>query len=175
MVDQATMNASNGSGGSAQPRSGGLSPIGRASAAAQPPASAGQVASNVAGFGENLLNMAELQARMSAIELRQNIEALRIVTVVGLTGAILALAALPIVLAGIAELLVTELGFRRGAAFLTVGFTTLGIGSLSIVIAGLWISRKRLGFPLSAEEFTRNLNWVRTVLRLSGRQRASRG
>jgi hypothetical protein len=174
MVDQATMNASNGSGGSAGPQSGAQPPTARASGAADAPASAGQVASNVAGFGENLLNMAELQAKMSAIELRQNIEALRIVAAVGLTGAILALAALPIVLAGIAELLVTELAFRRGSAFLTVGFTALAIGLLSIVIAGLWISRKRIGFPLSAEEFTRNLNWVRTVLRLSGRQRANR-
>jgi hypothetical protein len=174
MVDQATMNAPNGTGGSAEPRSGGLPPAGRAPTATDSPASAGQVASNVAGFGENLLNMAELQARMSAIELRQNIEAIRIVAAVGLTGAILAVAALPIVLAGLAELLVTELGFRRGPAFLTVGFATLGIGSLCIITAGAWIGRKQLGFPLSAEEFTRNLNWVRTVLRLSGRQRANR-
>jgi Putative Actinobacterial Holin-X, holin superfamily III len=174
MVDQATLNALNGTGGSAEPRSGGLPPAGRASATAESPASAGQVASNVAGFGENLLNMAELQARMSAIELRQNIEAIRIVAAVGLTGAILAVAALPIVLAGIAELLVATLGFGRGSAFLTVGFASIGIGAISIIAAGAWIGRKRLGFPLSAEEFTRNLNWVRTVLRLSGRQRAYR-
>jgi Putative Actinobacterial Holin-X, holin superfamily III len=172
MVDQATMNTSNGSSGSAEPRSTGLPPTGRESA--EPPASAGQVASNVAGFGENLLNMAELQARMSAIELRQNIEALRIVAAIGLTGAILVLTALPIVLAGIAELLVTRLGFGRGPAFLTVGFVSIAIGALSIISAGAWMGRKRLGFPLSAEEFTRNLTWVRTVLRLSGRHRAHR-
>jgi hypothetical protein len=174
MVDQETMNASNGSSGSVGPYSGAQSPAARSSGAAEATASAGQVASNVAGFGENLLNMAELQAKMSAIELRQNIEALRIVAAVGLTGATLALAALPIVLAGMAEVLVTELAIRRGPAFLTVGFTALAIGLLGIVGAGLWISRKRIGFPLSAEEFTRNLNWVRTVLRLSGRQRAIR-
>jgi Putative Actinobacterial Holin-X, holin superfamily III len=172
MVDQATMNTSNGISGSADSRSAGLPPPGRASAEA--PASAGQVASNVAGFGENLLNMAELQARMSAIELRQNIEALRIAAAIGLTGVILALAALPIVFAGIAELLITTLGFGRGSAFLTVGFASIGIGSLCIISAGAWMGRKRLGFPLSAEEFTRNLTWIRTVLRLSGRQRAHR-
>jgi hypothetical protein len=174
MVDQATMKASNGAGRSADRESAGLPSTDRSSPAVDSTASAGQVASNVAGFGENLLNMAELQARMSAIELRQNIEAVKIVAALGLTGAILAVAALPIVLAGIAELLVSELGFRRGAAFLSVGFSTVGIGALCIITAGAWIGRKRLGFPLSAEEFTRNLNWVRTVLRLSGRQRASR-
>ena len=64
--------------GRSESASGGLPPADRA-ATADAPASAGQLASNVAGFGENLLNMAELQARMSAIELRQNVEALRIV------------------------------------------------------------------------------------------------
>jgi Putative Actinobacterial Holin-X, holin superfamily III len=174
MVDQATMNAVNGAGGAGEPQSGVVATSGRASAEPATSPSAGQVASNVAGFGENLLNMAELQVRMSAIELRQNVEALRIVAAVGLTGAIMALASLPIVLAGIAELLVNRLGLSRGSAFLIVGFTTLGLGSLCIISAGLWISRKRLGFPLSAEELARNLSWVRTVLRLSGRERVHR-
>jgi hypothetical protein len=118
--------------------------------------------------------MAELQARMASIEMRQNLGALRIVAIVGLTGALLALAALPIVLAGIAELMVTGLALSRGWAFLAVGFGSLLIGSLVIVIAGLWMRHKRLGFPLSTEELTRNLNWIRTVLRLSGRQPARR-
>jgi len=174
MVDQATINVSNG-GRLAQSKNAAVPPSGRAPAAAEAPASAGQLASNVTGFGENLLNMAELQARMSAIELRQNFEALKVVAAVGVTGAILALAALPIVLAGIAELLVTTLGFGRGWAFLTVAFASIGIGLLCIVSAGVWIAHKRLGFPLSTEEFTRNLNWVRTVLRLSGRGRTHRG
>jgi hypothetical protein len=175
MVDQATMNASNGTGGLGEPKSGRVAPIGRASATPETTASAGQVAGNVADFGENMLNMAELQVQMAAIELRQNVEAIRIVAGVGLAGTVMALAALPIALAGIAELLVTTLGLSRGTAFLFVGFTTLCLGLLCVMIAGLWIRRKRLGFPLSAEELARNLNWVRTVLRLSGRHRVHRG
>lgn len=175
MVDQATLNGSGGTGASSEPNIAGVPSAARGSAPPETTASAGQVASNVAGFGENLLNMAELQIRMSAIELRQNVDAIRIVAAVAVTGAVMALAALPIVLAGIAELLVTKQGFSRGTAFLTVGFTTFAIASLCIAIAGLWVSRKRLGFPLSAEELARNLNWVRTVLRLSGRERGRRG
>src|SRR5262249_17945940 len=159
-----------GAGGSRETHASGLARSDRAPAPPDTGVSASQVASNVAGFGENLLNMAELQARMASIELRQNLEALRIATVIGLTGALLALAALPSVLAGVAELLVTDLGMRRGWAFLTVGFSSVVIGSLAIAIAGLWIRHKRIGFPLSAEELSRNLNWIRTVLRLSGRQ-----
>jgi hypothetical protein len=127
------------------------------------------VVSNVAGFGENLLNLAELQARMSAMELRQNLEAVKVVSAVFVIGAVMFLAALPVVLAGIAELLVTEAGMRRGPALLIVGFATIVVAALCVGIAAAWLRRKRLGFPLSGEEFARNLNWVRTVIRLSGR------
>ena len=171
MVDQATMKATNGA--SASGAGGGLV-TNRAAVPTDTGSSASQVVSNVAGFGENLLNMAELQARMSAIELRQNVDALRTAAAVAVTGIVLAAAALPVILAGIAELLVTELGIRRGFAFLTVGSATIGIAALSVIIAVVWMRRKRLGFPLSAEEFARNLNWVRTVIRLSGRQREHR-
>jgi hypothetical protein len=132
------------------------------------------VRSNVAGFGENLLNLTELQARMAAVELRQNIEAVKTGGIVLVTGTVIALAALPVVLVGIAELLVYELGWQRGLAFLAVGLTTLGIAALCAAAAGVWLKRQRLGFPLSTEEFSRNLHWVHTVLRLSGRQPSRR-
>jgi putative superfamily III holin-X len=171
MVDQATMTRANGSNVPGNTGGPGLASGARAAAPSGPEASAGQVVSNVADFGENLLNLAELQARMSAMELRQNLEAVKAVGVVFLIGTVMALAALPVILAGVAELLVTELTFRRGSAFLTVGFSTIGIAAFCVAMASVWIRRKRLGFPLSAEEFNRNLNWVRTVIRLSGRMR----
>ncbi len=175
MADQATMNRTNGSNALGARGSAGAALGGRSAAAPGLEASAGQVVTNVAGFGENLLNLAELQARMSAMELRQNIEAVKAVSAVFVISTVMALAALPVVLAGIAELLVRELGFRRGAAFLSVGLTTIGIAALCAAVASVWFRRKRLGFPLSAEEFARNLNWVRTVLRLSGRGAGRRG
>ena len=133
-------------------------------------AAAGEVVSNVTGFGENLLNLAEMQARMTAIELRQNVSAMKTAGTVLATTTLLALASFPVVLAGIAELLVSELAWRRGHAFLTVGLTTIGIAAFVAVTAAVWLRRQQFGFPLSVEEFTRNLNWVRTVLRLSGRR-----
>jgi hypothetical protein len=147
----------------------GVASVGRSTASPGPEAGAGQVVSNVAGFGENLLNLAELQARMSAMELRQNLEAVKTVGVVFASGTVMALAAVPVVLVGIAELLVTEAGLGRGAAFLTVGLSTIGVAAVCVASAAVWVRRQRLGFPLSAEEFSRNLNWVRTVIRLSGR------
>ncbi len=170
MADQEALSQHNGSGSSARFAAGLRDSGGRSPQPVRTEAAAGEVVSNVAGFGENLLNLAELQARMAAVELRQNVSAMKAAGTVLAAAALLAVASFPVVLAGIAELLVSELAWRRGHALLTVGLATIGIAALVAVTAAVWLRRQQFGFPLSAEEFTRNLNWVHTVLRLSGRR-----
>ena len=51
------------------------------------------VVTNVAEFGENLLTLAELQARLAAIELKQNIEGVKVGGAIIVAGAVLAMAA----------------------------------------------------------------------------------
>jgi hypothetical protein len=132
-------------------------------------ADSGQMVSNVAGFGENLLTLGELQARLAAVELKQNLEAARISAPVLTTGVALALTSLPIALAGIAELLVAELEMRRGIALLIVALVAFAVAGTCLAIGGVQLRRTVTGFPLSGEELTRNLHWVRTVLTHSGR------
>jgi Putative Actinobacterial Holin-X, holin superfamily III len=134
----------------------------------------GDMVTNVAEFGENLLNLAELQARLVALELKQDVQTVKINAPVILGGAVLGIAGLPIVLAGIAELLVSELGMRRGFALLGVAVVVLAIAGASIAFAAIRLRRSVVGFPLTTEEFTRNLNWVRTILRHSGRSTRGR-
>jgi len=132
-------------------------------------ASPGDVVTNVAEFGEDLLSLAELQTRLAAIEVKQNLEAVRRGAAILVTGSVLALAALPIALAGIAELLVSMLGMNRGAALLAVAAAAFVIAGACIAIAVGRLRGSDMGFPLTREEFTRNLNWLRTVLLYSGR------
>jgi hypothetical protein len=132
------------------------------------------VVSNVAEFGENLLTLAELQARLAALELQQNSEVARISGPVILAGIVLAVVSFPLVLAGVAELLVSELGMKRGYALLSVAVAALAIAGACLGIAGSRLRRRAAGFPISREEFARNLNWVRTVLRHSGRSTRQR-
>jgi hypothetical protein len=118
------------------------------------------VVTNVAGFGEDLLTLAELQTRLTAIELRQNLESARNSGILIVIGSIAAVSALPVLLVGVAELLVSEMGMKRGFALL--------IGAC-FATARLWLRAKPLGLPLAGEEFARNVNWLRTILRQSGR------
>jgi Putative Actinobacterial Holin-X, holin superfamily III len=165
MADQAQMTSTNGPA-----RDGRTAPAttrAPAVSASEPGATA--VVSGIAGFGENLLNLAELQARLAAIELRQNAQAMQSSAGILWGGSMLATASLVVALAGIAEVCVSEWAIRRGIAFLTVGALglVLAIACAAIAIANL--RRNTTGFPLSGEEFARNLQWIRTVLRHSGR------
>jgi hypothetical protein len=132
------------------------------------------VVTNVAGFGEDLLTLAELQTRLIGIEVRQNFESVKSSGVLIAIGSIAAISGLPILLVGIAELLVSELGMKRGYALLTVGATAIVIAGSCMVIARSSLRTKRLGLPLASEEFARNVNWLRTILRQSGRWPLSR-
>lgn len=132
-------------------------------------ASPGDVVSNVAGFADDLLSLAELQARLAAIEAKQNVRAVTAGSVILITGGAIALAALPIVLVGIAELLVSFAGMDRGFALIAVAVAAFVVAGICVAVAVARLRGSDVGFPLSREEFTRNLNWVRTVLLYSGR------
>ena len=173
MADQATLTTANGSAANGpQARVPGLGE--RPSTAAGKESNATTMVSSVADFGENLLTLGELQARLAAMELVRNYQETRTAGMVCLAGIVIAFASVPIVLLGIAELLVSELTMRRGYALLSVAGAAMLIAGGSVAFAGSWLRGKRLGFHLSAEELTRNLNWVRTVLRYSGRFPAGR-
>jgi hypothetical protein len=136
--------------------------------------SPGDMVTNVAEFGENLLSLAELQSRLAVMELRQEVQTVKTSAPLIVGGGVLGIACLPIVLAGIAELLVSELGMRRGFALLGVAVVALAIAGASIAFATIRLRRSVGGFPLTTEEFARNLNWVRTILRHSGRSTRGR-
>jgi len=127
------------------------------------------VVTSIAELGENLLSLSELQARLAAAEMKQNLEAAKANAPVLLVGVVIGLASVPLVLAGIAELLVSEMGMKRGYAFLGVAVVSLAIAGICVVIGNNALRRSLAGFPLSSEELTRNLNWVRTIMLHSGR------
>jgi Putative Actinobacterial Holin-X, holin superfamily III len=164
MADQTTMTRANGHG----LNSGNLASD-RSPDASTAESGANAVVTNVAGFGEDLLNLAELQSRLAAAEGRQNVDIVKTGGALIAAGLIVAVASLPVGLVGIAELLVSEMGLKRGYALLAVAAVAILIAGSCLGLAASWFRRNRLGFPLSGEELARNVNWVRTVLRQSGR------
>jgi hypothetical protein len=168
MADQATMtrwSAQTANGAAVKPNAGA---VGSTASNTFDPSTSGMM-NSVAGFGENLLTLGELQARLTGIEIRQNIDSVKNGGALFVAGSILAFSSLPVVMVGVAELLVSELGMKRGYALLSAATTAIVIAAACIVVARGWLRRKPFDFPLASEEFARNMNWLRTILRHSGR------
>jgi Putative Actinobacterial Holin-X, holin superfamily III len=170
MADQATMKTNGPASATASGRLGAVPTAGGGDRDAGP----GDVVTNVAEFAEHLLTLAELQTRLATIEMKQNVQAVKFGGAVMLVGAVIGIAGLPIALAGIAEVLVTALGMNRGAALLLVAVAAFAVAGICIVIAAGRLRGSDLGFPMSKEELTRNINWIRTVLLHSGRSSGGR-
>ncbi len=100
------------------------------------------VVHNVTGFGEDLLTLAELQARLTAIELRQNLDFAKGGGAILMAGVLLAVSSMPVLIAGVAEVLVSELEMNRGAALLSVGLATMAIAGLCIGVGRHWLRKK---------------------------------
>jgi hypothetical protein len=128
------------------------------------------VMQGIAGFGESLLTLTELQAQLAKLELKQNLHAARAGVFLALCSGLTISSGLIILLAGVAELLVSELGMRRGFAFLSVAAFAIAAGAGCLALAAGRLRTNHLGFPVSQEELVRNLNWLRSVLRHSGRR-----
>jgi hypothetical protein len=152
MADQATVNRGNGV------------PI-------NAPATA--VVSNLAEFGNDFATLAELQAKLAAIDLKES--AGRAAVPAGLlAGAlVLLLGSVPVLLIGVAELIVrfTSIGHDL-ALLLTAGGAIVVAGAIGALAA----PRLRKSFESlqrSREELARNVSWIKTVLTYSGRSTPS--
>jgi hypothetical protein len=169
MADQASMTsreAPNGidsrKNGLGTPRTAGLS----SSAETLSPTA---VVSSIAGFGENVIGLAELQARLAVIELKQNVSAIKMSVAILFAAAVTAIAGLFVGLLGVAELMNSVFAVSRATALLSLGAVTIGIAGICAAVAVMMLARNPARFPLSSEELQRNIRWIRTVLRHSGR------
>ncbi len=106
------------------------------------------VVTGIAGLSENLLGLAEMQARLAVIELRQNVEAAKRGAGILLCGSFLAVASLAVGLLGIAEVCVSEFAVKRSFALLTVAGASLAITGAAAATAVARAARNSAGFPL---------------------------
>ncbi len=153
MADQATVR------GAGQPGAGGAHPNGNS----------GGVVGGIAEFGNDVATLAELQAKLAALDMKDSYERAFVPVVVIVAGVVLAVASLPVLILGIALVLAGAFSLHEGWAMVLVALIVLASSAL---LAYLYLRKLPHSFePLrrSREELTRNLAWVRTVLVHSGR------
>jgi uncharacterized membrane protein YqjE len=153
MADQASVSRSNGSNNHASP----LTMVG-----------------NIADFGNDIATLAELQLKLTALDARECAARAATPVIFLVMGVALALASLPVILIGLADLIAANTKLSAGMAQLIVGLVALVLAGVGVYV-GLKGSMSSLdSFRRSREELVRNLSWIRTVLVYSGRNTGRR-
>jgi len=129
----------------------------------------GRLVGGIAEFGNDFATLAELQYKLAMIDLSEAIRKALIPLVLMVVGASFILGALPVLLFGVAELIVSAFQIRIGWALLLTSVTTIVLAGAVLTICALRIPDSLSSFRRSREELQRNLSWVRTVLVHSGR------
>lgn len=131
------------------------------------------VIGNLAEFGGDITTLAELQAKLAMIDLREGSARAAVPALALATSAALALGGLPVLLFGLAELIHQYGGMRLGWALVVTAVAALVVAAVVGAVAALRLSRCFASFRRSREELVRNVAWIKTVLAYSGRTSVS--
>ena len=131
--------------------------------------SPGSMVGNIAEFGNDIATLVELQTKLALYDAKECVGRAVLPLILLLAGGAVALASLPILLFGAASLLTTLTALPLWASLLIIASAALVIAGLVAFLSYREAAGSITSFRRSAEEFTRNLSWVRTVLVHSGR------
>jgi uncharacterized membrane protein YqjE len=129
--------------------------------------------STVGDVGGDFATLAELQLKLAAVDAKEAAARASAPTAVMLVAGIVLVAAIPVVLIGLAFLLATWLGISQGASLLLTGLIFAAVAGTIAFIALRAFLKSFESFRRSREELDRNLNWIRTVLKQSTKSTSS--
>ena len=128
----------------------------------------------VAEFVDDLASLAELQARLAAIDFRDAARKSAIPIALTVVGLAVVVASIPVGLLGTGWLLASALRIHQGWAMLLTAGAAMAVGGLVAGLSGRRLSHSLDSFRRSHKQLMVNLAWVRTVLVSSARPHARR-
>jgi len=123
------------------------------------------VASSFSELTHDVIELAELQAQLFTLDVKEMSQSTRTSLVLAIVSASVLLGSIPAALIALAELLVQTLGWSQAAGFGVA--TVVGILVSAAIGAAAW-SRFRTGLVTmrrSREELSRNIAWIKSNLR----------
>ncbi len=132
--------------------------------AAREPGSSTAEFEGVAEFVDDLALLAELQAKLAAVDLRDAVRKSAFPIVLSLVGLAMMVASVPVALLGAGWLLAFALKIHQGWAMLLTAGASMALGALVAWLGGKQVIPSFESFRRSRKQLWLNLSWVRTVL-----------
>ena len=124
-----------------------------------------EVTSHFSGLAYDLITLAELQARLLFLDVREATQRSAVTLVCLVVMAVFTVSAVPVCLLGISELLVEYAGWHRAVAYLVVG----GVFAAGAVAGGILAAKRLIRvsavFSRSHQELQDNLEFVKRLVR----------
>jgi hypothetical protein len=127
------------------------------------------VMENLGEFVHDVVTLSELQAKLLVADLKDFRSGATIPAGLMALAAIVTLGTMPVLLMGVAWMLVNYAGWAEGWAFLAAA--AIGLVTAAVVGAVGWLLFRRQWAALerSQVELERNITWIKSVLKHSGR------
>ena len=126
-------------------------------------------ATGAGNFAQDVLTLAELQAQLLAIDVRECRARMTVPVVLLLGGFAIAFACFPIGLAAFALCLIQFFNTTYATGFLIAFIVGAILGTLMSIIGWRRVGKRLAVLKRSQHELARNLRWIKTVI---GRRRA---
>jgi hypothetical protein len=127
------------------------------------------ILTNLGDLGGDFATMAELQLKLTMVDAKESLERAKLPTVGLVVAAAVIMASLPVLLIGLAFVLASALAISQGASLLIIGVIVAALAAVLGWFALVAFLKSFESFRRSREEFSRNVNWIRTVLAQSTR------
>jgi len=123
---------------------------------------------NVSELASDVASLAELQTRLLVVDAKESVRRLIPPVVLGALGLALLLGSIPVLLMGVAQLLVYAGLGPAASLFIAFAIGAL-IAGLSLLAAWLLLRDSFSTFERSREEFQKNLAWIKDALKQGDR------
>lgn len=131
-----------------------------------------ELGGNIADFTHDVASLVELQSELFTIDLRDATDISLLPLCIGVSGFLLLLAAFPVLLIGLAYLMVAAWDVTPALAFFATGAGAILISAGIVWLVWIRVCKALAQFNRSQAELKRNFAWIKRRLRSRGaRQR----
>jgi hypothetical protein len=132
---------------------------------------AARLGRGVADLAHDAITIAQLQARLVAVDLKESSQAIRRSILLAVLGGALLVACLPVGMLGLAQVLVEEVGWKTWIAYLATAAAGVALSGLLFWLCWSAIKKSTGAMRRSTNEMTRNVEWLKEALRGHGEAR----
>jgi hypothetical protein len=131
--------------------------------------SSDSVVGSIAGLGNDIATLVELQWKLFAADFNELVARARLSAVLLAAGVVLALGSVPVLVGGVGLLLASALNISSGLGLLLSALAAVILAGVAVALAVGGLRHSLDALRRSREELQRNIAWIRTVLVQSGR------